>query len=461
MGRGNGKSALVAAVAAAVVDPVGPLHGNRREVIVVASSFAQSRIIFEDVLSFLRSPHQDRPGYDLSDRSIWRNQDSANYATIEFRQSGARLRCIGSDPKRAHGLRPFLALLDEPAQWDSAKSEKMLAAIRTGLGKMPGSKLVALGTQAADPVHWFSKMLGGAGVGYSQLHAARDGNPDFRLTTIRRANPSHDHLPSLAAELQSEIVAAKSDAAHLASWRALRLNMGVSDTEMRMLLDPGTWAAVEGDAASDGHPIWGLDLGTSAAQSAVASYWRSGRLEVMAAFPSTPSLAERGLRDGVSRLYVDCYNRGELIQTGGAATDIRALLEEALARYGRPSAIACDRWREAELRDVLAAMSFPRASLEVRGQGFLDGGADVRAFQRAVTEGRVTPLPSLLLRSAMAEARLLVDPAGNQKLSKGSEGGRRMRARDDACAAAILAVACGVRRFAAGAAPRRIYHGTA
>ena len=54
---------------------------------------------------------------------------------------------------------------------------------------------------------------------------------------------------------------------------------------------------------------------------------------------------------------------------------------------------------------------------------------------------------SLLLRSALAEARTVSDPAGNEKLSKKiGQGGRRMRARDDAAAAAILAVAEGVRR---------------
>ena len=51
--RGNGKSALVAAIATAVVDPRGPLHGRRREVVVCASAFTQGKVIFEDVLSFL------------------------------------------------------------------------------------------------------------------------------------------------------------------------------------------------------------------------------------------------------------------------------------------------------------------------------------------------------------------------------------------------------------------------
>ena len=139
--RGNGKTALVAGIAAAVVDPLGPLTGNRREAVAVASSFAQATTVFEDVLSFLRGKH------DLGNRKIWRVQDSANRAVVEHRPSGARVRCIGSDPARAHGLRPFLVLADEPGQWDSAKSERMLAALRTGLGKMPGSKMITLGTR--------------------------------------------------------------------------------------------------------------------------------------------------------------------------------------------------------------------------------------------------------------------------------------------------------------------------
>ena len=104
-----------------------------------------------------------------------------------------------------------------------------------------------------------------------------------------------------------------------------------------------------------------------------------------------------------------------------------------------------DRWREAELRDALEAAGVPLASIEFRGMGFKDGAEDVRGFRKACADRRVVPAPSLLLRSAMAEARTVSDPAGNAKLSKGSQGGRRVRARDDAAAATILAVAAGVR----------------
>ncbi len=119
-----------------------------------------------------------------------------------------------------------------------------------------------------------------------------------------------------------------------------------------------------------------------------------------------------------------------------------------------------DRWREGELRDALTAAGVPLASLELRGQGFKDGAEDVRAFRRACAEGRVSPVTSLLLRSAMAEARTVSDPAGNEKLAKATQGGRRARARDDAAAAAILAIAAGVRR-PAQSKPRWRYRGLA
>ena len=458
VGRGNGKSAFVAGIAAAVVDPDGPLHGPRRECVCVASSFDQSRIIFEDVLAFLQGR-----GFDLDDRKVWRKQDSANRAVIEFRDSGARVRCIGSDPARAHGLRPALALLDEPAQWEATKQDRMVAAIRTGLGKVPDSRLIALGTRPADGAHWFAKLLKG-GAAYAQVHASRPDDPPFRLRTWRRANPSFDHLPSLREKIREETPGARVDPGLLAAFRSLRLNAGTADSEVATLLDAGLWERITGSAPRGILPgsarcVWGVDLGGTAAQSAVSAFWpATGRLESLAAFPTEPTLEERGLKDGVGRLYRECAETGELLTLGGAAVDVGALMRAARDRFGRPSTVSADRWREGELRDALKAAGI-RSTLDLRGQGFKDGGADVREFRRGCAEGKVTPAPSLLLTYAMSEARTISDPSGNAKLCKGSEGGRRHRARDDAAAAAILAVAVGLRH--GRRRPRKLYHGIA
>ena len=331
--------------------------------------------------------------------------------------------------------------------------EAMLSALATARGKIPGSRFVALGTRPADVEHWFAKQLAG-GADYSQCHAARPDDPPFWRRTWRKANPSLDHMPDLLETIRGEAADARRDPALLPSFKALRLNQGVSDIETATLLDAATWARIEAPDLPDagGDYVLGMDLGDGAAMSAAAGYWPSGRLEAVAAFPAVPDLRERGLRDGVGALYMDMAQRDELIVTPGRAVDVGALLHEALDRWGRPAAIVADRYRETDLRQALDRVGFPQAAFTLRGMGFRDGAEDVRLFRRAALTGALAPGRSLLLRAALAEARTVADPSGNEKLAKGVEGRRRRRARDDAAAAAILAVAEGVRR---GERPRR------
>ena len=186
VGRGNGKTTLLAGVAASTL--TGPLAQSRGETVIVASSLTQARIAFEHCLMFVKAEID-------AERGRWSVQDTAQRASITDRRTGARVRCISSDPRRAHGLAPVLALLDEPAQWPTNTGSKMLAAIVTGLGKIPGSRLVALGTRPADRDHWFSKMLDG-GASYSQVHAARESDPPFSMSTTLAEHFSVGPLPN-------------------------------------------------------------------------------------------------------------------------------------------------------------------------------------------------------------------------------------------------------------------------
>ncbi|MDE0476112.1 MAG: hypothetical protein OXI50_16290 [Gammaproteobacteria bacterium] len=432
--RGNGKSALCAAIGAAVID--GPLRIPDAEVVLVASSFAQAGIMFRDVKRFL--------GDALADRGAWRTRDTTGIAELEHFPTRARLKAIGSDPRRMHGLRPLLVLADEPAQWGRTTSEAALAALRTGLGKHPRSRLIALGTRPADGEHWFARMLREPG---ATVYAARPDDPIGWRRTWRRANPSLDAMPHLEARIRLEAEEAKWDPVALASFRALRLNLGVADVVEDVLIEAATWRIHMGNAAAVGPYVLGLDLGQTEAMSAAAGYWPdTGRLDAIACFGDDPDLRTRGLRDGVGRLYIECAKRGELVTSPGRVSDLKTLLGEVWERWGKPIAIVCDRWREGELRDALAALRWPRAALVVRGMGYRDGGEDVRNCRKAVLGGHVTPLDNLLLTAAMSEARTISDAAGNSKLAKGSQSGRRRAARDDAAAAAILAVALAWRR---------------
>ena len=445
--RGNGKSALVAAIATAVVDPKGPLHGRRYEVVVCASAFLQAKVIFEDVLSFL-----ELAGYDLFNRKEWKVANDAQRATVEHVGSRARLRCIGSDPKRAHGLRPALALLDEPTQWPQHTSENMLSAMRTSLGKVAGSRAIALGTRPASKLHWFQRMLSG-GCDYSQVHTVSKDDMEHRpflLRTIKKANPSLAIMPDLEARIVKEAQEARDSPALLSSYLALRLNAGVSDVANRdMVTTPAVWQRCldSPEALPVGPTTWGVDLGSAYALSGVACAWETERLETLAMFGSDPDIDARAKADSTGDLYRLAKSDGELLIASKRIPDVRELLREAAHRWGMPRVIVCDTWRMDELKDVLDGDDLPwkRVQLISRRQGFKDGSAAIMAWRKATIGERVHPvLPARLLTHQLGEAVTLCDPAGNEKLARDAEGGRRKAARDDVVAASLLAIEFGL-----------------
>ena len=102
-----------------------------------------------------------------------------------------------------------------------------------------------------------------------------------------------------------------------------------------------------------------------------------------------------------------------------------------------------NRYKANEVADALDNANFPPAALILRGMGWKDGSEDVRRFRGAVLQDEVRPTRSALLASAIGNAICAIDLAGNVKLTKGTSG--NFHPRDDCCAAAILAVAEGVR----------------
>ena len=437
MARGNGKSTFSAAVLCACL--IGPLRQPRGEVVLVASSFSQARVVYEHVLHFMQPIIETDP-------SVWRVEDNSQRAAITHRPSGSRVRCIASDPKRAHGLAPSFAILDEPAQWPMNTAERMIAAIETAAGKLPGSRRWIIGTRPSDTEHFFERALRGDADTSAIFAGDQDGDP-HDPEQWDMANPSLAAMPDLRIAIEHESEKAKSDPKRLQRFKALRLNLGTSDVLYQQLLDAGDWQRIEvSEAEQSGAYVLGVDLGGGAAMSAFARYDIStGRLETIAAFPSEPGLLERGRADGVDDLYVRMSEHGELIQSGKHAVDLPEVLKMILKRWRAPACIIADRWKQRDLFEALDRVKFPRVPFVARGQGFKDGSEDVTNFRRACLSGYVAPIESLLLRAAMREARTVSDPARNEKLAKMSQGGRRQRARDDAAAAAILAVAEGYR----------------
>ena len=437
--RAAAKTSTLSGIACAAIDEDGPLMQPRGEVVIAASSFAQAKIDFEHVRAFLTEKYGGK-----LDSKVWRILDTSQLASIEHRPTGARVKCLGSDPARAHGLAPSMVLADEPAQWDINKADRMVAALRTAQGKMATSRFVALGTRASTSDHWFSAMLDNE---TSIVYAAPPDADVMKVSTWHKANPSLRYMPHLLEAYKASAKRASRDPQEMAAFKALMLNQGVPDTVEAMLLDPALYAEVETNECEPvGRYVLGLDVATGSAQSAAACFYpTSGYADGFVVVPAVPSLADRGTHDGAGDLYLRLKDRGELHVAGNRIADVGYLLRTALSKWGVPAVIVSDTHRAKEVMEVLEAEKFPVTNYVTRRNGMIEGSEDLRRFRGAILDGSVHPRKSLLLRTGFAGARTVSDWNGNVKVSKGSEGGRRQRFRDDIVSALVIAVAEGTR----------------
>ena len=260
--------------------------------------------------------------------------------------------------------------------------------------------------------------------------------------------------------MRHQSVRALTTPADAPAFRAFDLNQP-QGIDQQLLVIAQDWQALEREPdslpAKTGPMILGVDLSSGYAMSAAVAYWpETQRMEGICAFPSEPGLKARGDADGVGGLYERMASRGELMVTDGRTVNVAEFLHSAFSEFGAPTVVVCDRWRLNELKDGLDGAGIPPGIVITRGMGWQDGSEDVRNFQRAVKESRIRTPVSLAVRSAMSGAVTVSDPAGNLKLAKGTQGGRRGRHKDDLAAASVLAVSIGAR-YIASRTPRNEY----
>lgn len=444
IGRGNAKTALAAGLA------LGHLKGDiepqpKREIIFAARNRDQAKTAFGFLLGFIEGlPEEEQEQFTIRRGSKLEVETSEN--------GGGLARVIAADGKSILGGAPTLAILDERAAWEREKGDNLENAILSGLGKRDGRALI-ISTSAPDDTNTFSRWLDEPPPGtYVQEHRPEPGLPPDDLESLLIANPgAREGIGSTPEWLQAQArrAIARGGSA-LSSFRNLNRNERVACDDRSVLVTVDEWLAAElsPDALPDrdGPVILGVDLGGSRSMSAASLYWpETGRLECLGAFPTKPGLADRGAADGVSGRYLEMSERGELVTMGETTVPVDRFLADVIQLLDgqAPAAIVGDRFRHAEFVEAIRGAGLDRVPCVWRGMGMKDGSEDVERFRRALFEGKIKTLPSLLLRSAFADAITIVDPAGNHKLAKGRSTGRI-----DAAAATVLAVAQGVRMTA-------------
>jgi len=437
--RGNAKTALTAGLSLGEI--MGVWNSEpRREVLLAARTRDQARIALDYVQGFIGSLPEEEQALFTYRRSP--------RLEIEYEGDGGGhfVRALAADGKTSLGSSPTLVLMDERGHWKADSGDALEHALLSGLGKRNGRAFI-ISTSAADDTHPFSVWLDEDQDGvYRQEHRPEPGLPADDLESIKQANPGAEYGIGASVEwLEAQAKrAVKRGGSALTSFRLYNRNERVSGETRDLLLTTDQWLDCETETLPprQGAVVIGVDLGGSASMTAAAYYWpETGRLEVLGAFPSKPRLSDRGQSDGVGDRYLTMRDRGELYTLGDQTVPVADWLSAAMAHVAgeRIAALTADRYKQAELGEAIDKVGI-RCPLVWRGQGFRDGNEDCERFRRAAYDGKVQSSPSLLLRSAFADAVVLRDPANNLKLAKG-----RSKGRIDAAAAAILAVAEGAR----------------
>ncbi len=452
IGRGNAKTALAAGLALGSVMGVWDAQ-PKREILIAARNRDQARTAFQFVVGFVQ-------GLPEGEQELFRLRHGYKMEVEYTANGGGLIRVIPADGKSILGGAPTLAIMDERAAWEKEKGDALENAILSGLGKRGGRALI-ISTSAPDDANTFSRWMDDPPPGtFVQEHRPPPGLPADDLDSLLIANPGAVEGIGATPEwlvAQARRAIARGGSA-LSSFRNLNRNERVASDDRSVLVTVDEWLAAE--VAPDALPprsgpcIFGADLGGSRSMSAGAFYWpETGRLEALGTFPAQPSLSDRGAADGVSGRYVEMQDRGELSVMGEATVPPGQWLA-AMVRHIEGCEVACivgDRFRYAEFCEAINGAGLSRVPFINRGFGWKDGSEDIERFRRALFDGDVAVAPSLLLRSAFADAITLVDPAGNHKLAKA-----RSLGRIDAAAAVVLAVAEGMRRKAAPTRKARV-----
>ena len=450
--RGSAKTWLSGQLAALAMRPGSPTWKTGIETLVVSASLEQSRIL----LGFVREALAD-----VYDEYRW--LDSGQRLAVTHRATGTKLRVLSSSAKRAMGLSQFSAIYaDEPGAWENRGGALMWDALRQSLGKLPGQRLVLIGTRApADAGAWWPSLLdAGSGTGtHVTVLSSPDDEPWDAWNTIRTTNPLVMHNPDLRKTILRERDDARRNESLRPAFLAYRLNRQV-DVYNDVLVKAEDWRAVEGRVVPPRHgkAIVGLDLGSERSWSGAWCLWPNGRSECYAVCPGIPDLAERERQDAMPKgVYQRLHDDGVLLVDKGLRVSRPSTLIDYMVNEKNISieAIVCDRFMLGTLQDAVTG----RWPVVPRVTRWSEATEDIAGFRRLVADGPLSIVPECrgLARVALAGASVASDDQGSVRLQKKRHG----RSRDDVAVAGTLAAGALVRSLARGQRRRWRYRGMA
>ena len=437
--RTLGKTFIAARILTRCMTPGDSLFQPGKEYILGSASLEMGRLTY----GFIREALDDGS-------KRYRFLDSATRLGITHVSSNTKLRAISSNAKTSFGLVNVpLVVIDEPGALDLLNGRMLSDSLFTAQGKVGSRlKLVLIGTLAplaTDAGHWWFDLVKDGTKGRVHVqHFAGTAETWDKWPTIRKANPLIGLDPHTRKVILEERDSARSDPRLKARFLSYRLNIPSRD-DSEMLITVDDWEQIKSRKVCEpeGAPIVAVDLGSSRSWSAACAVFPSGLIDAIAVAPGEPTLSTQEVRDRVNPgTYLRLEEAGQLLLADGLRVAPPGLLWDAiLERWGRPKQIICDRFRLAELQDVVKG----RTKIEDRVTRWSHAAFDIRSLRKFAKDGpfMATSECRALIEASLSVAYVKNDDQGNVRLSK---RGTQNAARDDVAAALVLAAGAYARK---------------
>ena len=344
--------------------------------------------------------------------------------------STGTLETLSSDRTAGHSSSYDLVCVDETGLMPE-RSRELLAGLRSSVSAK-GGRVIHISVRGDSPL--FREVLENE-ANICHVYAAAPGCKLDDRTAWTAANPGLGTIKQVSY-MEAEVKRVQGAPGDEPSFRAYDLNESLSPVR-EMILSPDDLAGcfVTQVPERSGSCYLGFDFGEATSSTAACAIWpATGRTELWMGFGDVPALPDRARRD--SAPYVEMERRGELRLYPGRVVRPDAFLADLQNDLAgcHVAGAAADSYKDSEVKDFLdrAALRWPIDFRRV-GAG-KDGGADVRAFQRLVIQGRLRMAESLALATAISKSTLRRDGNGNPGLDRASSLGRI-----DVLSAAVIA----------------------
>jgi phage terminase large subunit-like protein len=426
--RGNGKTGLLSGLALAHLlgpecEPRGEIYSAAYNKLQAGLIFKEMKAIVETVPEFSERVNVQRYGMVLE--------------VMEGQGAGSTFESLSADDKRAHGLSPTLWIYDEFAQ---APNTELLDNLKTAAAKRSDSLGIVISTQAGNDQHPLSQMIDDAALGldpgiYLQLACAPDDADIFDARTWHACNEALGEFLDIEA-FRNLAEQAKRLPGFRAKFENLNLNRRI-DASAEFISDPD-WmecAAPVDRRALAGRPCYaGLDLSTTTDMSALCLYWPDSGAVIPYFWLPADGLLERDKKESLH--YRTWRDDGLLETTPGKAINFAAIIKR-LAEISVEFNLQVVAYDRAYINTFKRMCEEGGATLPLKefGQGYVSMAPAVQALEAAILDKRIRHGGHPILRWQVSNASVLMDPAGNRKITK-----KRSRGHVDGLIALLMAI---------------------